>query len=84
MGLMVAAVQNTDRVLDDPQPVCQLKDFGDNAIELEVRFWIHDPENGIANASSAVRMKIWDVFKANGIRIPFPQRVVHMVFQKAD
>ncbi len=84
MELMITAAQNTDRVLDDPQPVCQLKDFGDNAIELEVRFWIHDPENGIANVSSAVRMKIWEAFKANQINIPFPQRVVHMAVQKAD
>jgi small-conductance mechanosensitive channel len=33
---MITAAQNTDRVLDDPQPVCQLKDFGDHAIQLEV------------------------------------------------
>jgi small-conductance mechanosensitive channel len=83
-GLMITVAQNTDRVLDDPQPVCQMKDFGDHAIELELRFWVHDPENGIANVSSAVRMKIWDAFKANGIEIPFPQRVVHMTFQQAD
>jgi small-conductance mechanosensitive channel len=84
MGLMVTAAKNTDRVLDDPQPICQLKDFGDHAIELELRFWIRDPENGIANVSSAVRMIIWDAFKANGIKIPFPQRVVHMAVQQAE
>ena len=84
MGLMVAAAQNTDRVLSDPQPVCQLKNFGDHAIDLELFFWIHDPENGIGNVSSAVRMKIWEAFKANHIKIPYPQRVVHMAVQKAD
>ena len=78
MELMIAAAQNTDRVLDHPQPVCQLKNFGDSSIEMELRFWIRDPENGIANVSSAVRVAIWDAFKANGIEIPFPQRVVHM------
>jgi len=78
MELMIAAAQNTDRVLDHPQPVCQLKNFGDSSIEMELRFWIRDPENGIANVSSAVRVAIWDAFKTNGIEIPFPQRVVHM------
>ena len=34
MELMITAAQNTDRVLDYPQPVCQLKDFGDHAIEI--------------------------------------------------
>ena len=84
MGLMVAAARDTERVLDDPQPICQLKDFGDNAVKLEVLFCIQDPGNGIANVSSAVRMKIWEAFKANDIEIPFPQRVVHMAAQKTD
>ena len=50
---------------------------------MELRFWIRDPENGIAKVRSAVRMAIWDAFKANGIEIPFPQRVVHMIAQPA-
>ena len=78
MTLMVAAASKIDRVLEDPPPVCQLKDFGDHSIDLELRFWIKDPENGISNVSSAVRLAIWDAFKADGIEIPFPQRVVHM------
>ena len=78
MTLMVAAASKIDRVLEDPKPVCQLKDFGDHTIDLELRFWIRDPENGISNVSSAVRLAIWDAFKADGIEIPFPQRVVHM------
>lgn len=78
MTLMVAAASKIDRVLEDPQPVCQLKDFGDHSIDLELRIWIRDPENGISNVRSAVRLAIWDAFEANGIEIPFPQRVVHM------
>ena len=82
--LMIAAARNTERVLDEPQPVCQLKNFGEHSIEMELRFWIRDPENGIANVSSAIRMAIWDAFKANGIEIPFPQRVVHMMEQRQN
>jgi small-conductance mechanosensitive channel len=84
IGLMTAAARNHDRVLDDPPPVCQLKNFGDNAIELELRLWIKDPENGIANVSSAVRVAIWDVFKANGIDMPLPQRVVKILDQAQE
>jgi small-conductance mechanosensitive channel len=79
--LMVAAAAGTSRVLADPKPVCQLKNFGDSAIDMELRFWISDPENGVANVSSAVRLAIWDTFKKNGIEIPFPQRDVHMISQ---
>jgi len=84
MELMITAARSIDRVLDNPQPVCQLKNFGDSSIEMELRFWIRDPENGVANVSSAARVAIWDAFKANGIEIPFPQRVVHMSAKPAE
>jgi small-conductance mechanosensitive channel len=51
MELMAAAARGIDRVLADPQPACQLKDFGDHSIDLELRFWIRDPENGISKHS---------------------------------
>ncbi|MEO0608347.1 MAG: mechanosensitive ion channel domain-containing protein [Pseudomonadota bacterium] len=60
----------TDRVLGSPAPKCLVMEFGDEAIELEVRFWINDPENGVSNVSSAVMLNIWDHFKAAGIDIP--------------
>jgi small-conductance mechanosensitive channel len=78
MALMKTAACETPRVLDNPAPVCQLKNFGDNAIDLELRVWISDPDRGVANVSSAVRLAIWDAFQAHGIEIPYPQRDVHI------
>ncbi len=78
MELMKAAARNTPRVLEQPAPVCQLKSFGDNSIDLELRVWIRDPDKGVANVSSAVRLAIWDAFQAHRIEIPFPQRDVHI------
>jgi small-conductance mechanosensitive channel len=83
MRLMVAAAVNIPRVMANPKPVCQLKNFGDSAIDMELRFWINDPENGISNVSSAVRVAIWDTFKENRIEIPFPQRDIHVKTQQA-
>lgn len=79
--LMVEAAIGVPRVLTNPKPVCQLKNFGDSAIDMELRIWISDPENGIANVSSEVRIAIWDTFKEQGIEIPFPQRDVHIKSQ---
>ncbi|MBU0515944.1 MAG: mechanosensitive ion channel [Proteobacteria bacterium] len=79
MELMIAAARETSRVLDDPQPSCQLKDFGDSAIDLELRIWIADPQHGISNVRSQLRLKIWEKFKEAGIEIPFPQRDVHLI-----
>jgi small-conductance mechanosensitive channel len=84
MRLMIAASQRVPRVLEEPGPVCQLRNFGDSAIEMELRIWIKDPENGIANVSSAARVAIWDSFKQHGIEIPFPQRDLHLKSGLAD
>lgn len=78
MRIMVEAAAKIPRVLSGPKPACQLKNFGDNSIDMELRIWISDPENGISNVSSAVRVAIWDVFKEHGIEIPYPQRDVHI------
>jgi small-conductance mechanosensitive channel len=75
--LIVDAVRGMDRVLTDPAPRCLLKGFGDNSVDLELRFWIEDPQNGVANIRSRVLLNIWDVLTENGIEIPFPQRDVH-------
>ena len=77
--LMETAAVETPRVLARPKPVCQLKNFGDSAIDMDLRIWISDPENGVANVSSDVRLAIWDAFRKNGIEIPFPQRDVHVI-----
>jgi small-conductance mechanosensitive channel len=81
MDLMVQAARRIDRVLEKPAPVCQLKNFGDSSVDLEMRIWIGDPESGISNVSSKVRIAIWDTFQENGIEIPFPQRDVHIKSQ---
>ena len=68
--LVQQGAMETDRVLARPAPKCLVMEFGDEAIEIEVRFWINDPENGVSNVSSAVMLNIWDRFKEAGIDIP--------------
>ena len=81
IDLILQTARGIDRVLDKPGPVCQLKNFGDSAVDLELRIWIGDPDKGIANVSSAIRIGIWDTFKVHGIEIPYPQRDVHIKSQ---
>lgn len=77
MELAVEAARSVDRVLDSPKVVCQLREFGDSAVILELRFWIRDSHNGINNVSSEVNLNIWNAFHANSIEFPFPQRDVN-------
>jgi small-conductance mechanosensitive channel len=76
--LCLEAADEVPRVLKDPKPNCLMRGFGDSAIDIELRFWISDPENGVANVSSEVMLAIWAKFQANGIEIPFPQRDVRL------
>jgi small-conductance mechanosensitive channel len=66
------------RVIADPKPVCQLRNFGDNAVELELRLWIADPMNGVNNIRSDTLRRIWRAFREEGIEIPYPQRDLHL------
>ena len=66
------------RVLNEPDPKAFITSFGDSGINFEIRFWVNDPEAGIGAIRSEIFMQVWKRFKAEGIEIPFPQRVVHM------
>jgi small-conductance mechanosensitive channel len=79
MKLMVEAAENHPRVLKSPEPVARLLRFGDNGIELELRIWINDPENGVANVTSDINLAFWKRFKEHNITIPFPQRDLHLL-----
>ena len=73
---VVAAVAQVPRVLADPNPACELSNFTSDGLELQIGFWILDPENGQGNVRSAVNLVVLDVLQAQGIDIPYPQRVL--------
>ncbi|MEO0816313.1 MAG: mechanosensitive ion channel domain-containing protein [Pseudomonadota bacterium] len=68
--LVVEGAAETERVLANPAPKCLVMEFGEEAVEIEARFWIEDPQNGVNNVGSQVMLNVWDRFKAHGIDIP--------------
>ncbi|NVO27747.1 mechanosensitive ion channel [Donghicola sp. C2-DW-16] len=76
MELTVHGALACRRVLRDPRPVCLVRGFGESSVDLELRFWIADPEEGVANISSDILLQIWKLYRANDIEIPFPQREI--------
>lgn len=79
MQLMVEAAKAQERVLAEPAPQALLMGFADNGINLDLGFWIADPQKGTGSVRSAVNMAIWRAFSEHGIDIPFPQREVRVV-----
>jgi small-conductance mechanosensitive channel len=78
MKIMEEVAREHPRCLKSPAPVTRLIQFGDNGVDLELRLWINDPQNGVRNVSSDVMLSIWDRFKEVGIEFPYPQRVLHI------
>ncbi len=78
IALVIEAVASMERVLELPAPVCLIMGFGDSSVDLEARFWIKDPRNGVSNLKSEILLQVWDRFKSGGIEIPFPQRDLHI------
>jgi small-conductance mechanosensitive channel len=76
--LMLAAAADTLRVLKDPRPAYLITGLGDNAVNLEVRVWINDPQNGIASVKSDLFGGILQRFREHGIEMPYPQRDLHL------
>ena len=76
--LMIETAADTKRVLKDPEPSCHLVSFGDNAVNLELRVWINDPQNGVGSVKSDLLWGIWRRFRDHGIEMPYPQRDVHL------
>ncbi len=76
------AVEDTtltvERVLKTPAPLCNLVEFGDSRINFDLRFWINDPANGVANVTSSVMLALWDRLKALGVDMPYPQLDMHV------
>jgi small-conductance mechanosensitive channel len=76
--LMLRAARESTRVLADPAPSVWLRALGENGIQFEIQIWIDDPEEGLGNVRSDVLKRLWALFRENGIRVPLPQRELHV------
>ncbi len=78
MRLLLEATGGHRRIIRDPAPVARLMAFGDHGIELELRFWIPDPQEGVNNVRSDVNRAIWQLFTEHGITIPVARRDIRV------
>ncbi len=74
IALAVQTAVSNPRVLKQPEPVCYLADFGASSLDFALRFWITDPALGVTNVRGIVLLALWDVFRREGIEIPYAVR----------
>jgi len=74
--VLIDSVLADIRVDREPSPTIIIKEFMDNGIMLETRFWMKELFNS-EQILSDIRFKIVEEFRKNSIIIPFPQRVMY-------
>ena len=84
LRVLLSACEGQRRVLHEPPPVSRLMHFSDSGIELELRFWISDPQEGVNNVRSDVNRTIWRLFKEHNLTMPVAQREILMLNPPSD
>jgi small-conductance mechanosensitive channel len=73
LALLPAAARTQDRVLAEPAPAAFVTALGAEGIDLELAFWVRDPDATV-HARSDVSRAVLQALKDAGIAIPVPQR----------
>jgi small-conductance mechanosensitive channel len=58
-------------------PNCILTEFTEAGMKFSLTFWIADPD-GMDNVKSDVMLSLWEAFKREDIRVPYPVREIRI------
>lgn len=83
LSIMEQAALQVQRVSQQTVPNALLIKIGTDGLDLELGFWITDPENGRLNVLSDVNRAIWKAFKANGIQVAHAKRDIRIMHERA-
>jgi small conductance mechanosensitive channel len=75
--VMMGLIQGDERIFSDPAPQIAVSELADSSVNFVVRCWVNSGDYW--GVKFDLTRAIKEAFDANGIEIPFPQRVVHMV-----
>jgi small-conductance mechanosensitive channel len=74
IALLEAVPRELERVLQEPKPGVALKKFGIDGYELELGFWIADPQNGRGGVISEVNKRVYALIREGKIKLAYPSR----------
>jgi small-conductance mechanosensitive channel len=72
MPLLAAQAAASPRVLTEPAPGVSLSRFGPDGYELELGFWVGDPENGTGGVASDINKRIYALVAAGTLKLGYP------------
>lgn len=73
--ILLAICKENENILKDPAPEVYVGELGDSSVNLTLRFWANNDVFWAAHFH--VMEEIKHRYDAEGIDIPFPQRVIH-------
>ncbi|HYH87303.1 MAG TPA: mechanosensitive ion channel family protein, partial [Pyrinomonadaceae bacterium] len=71
------AIRECENVLRYMAPVVRIRNFGDSAVEYEVKYWLSDYAR-YNDSDALIRQRIWYAFRRNGLTFAFPTRTLLM------
>jgi small-conductance mechanosensitive channel len=75
--LAIETAAAAPRAIKGRPPNCILTEFAEAGMKFSLTFWIADPD-GMDNVKSDVMLALWDAFKREGIRVPYPVREIRV------
>ncbi len=75
--LLMESAKEQDEVISTPEPFVLFRDFGNSSLDFRLYFWVEEVFY-VELLKSKIRFSIDEKFRANGVKIPFPQRDLHL------
>jgi small-conductance mechanosensitive channel len=75
--LAIEIAATAPRAIKGRPPNCILTEFAEAGMKFSMTFWIADPD-GLDNVKSEVMLSLWDAFKREGIKVPYPVREIRI------
>lgn len=76
--LAVDIASKTTNVATFKAPNCLLTEFAETGMKFSLTFWVADLDVGADNVRSDVMLKLWNAFKSENIRVPYPVREIRV------
>lgn len=73
---LIEIASENENILQEPEPRVRFREFGESSLNFELLCWAKEP---------ALRgLTVYNNFKKKGIKIPFPQRDIHIIWKGGD
>jgi potassium efflux system protein len=82
-GIFKTIIDGNNKIIKMPAPLILLDNFGDSSVNFRVLCWVADIDNWLT-IKSILMSEIFEEFYKQGIKIPFPQRDLHIHFSEEE